>query len=64
MMIEGDRKEDRQGKEDREHKLIVSAKHRQRNNVNNHDDELGSNHVSHDRSHKKSVLTLKQNVAR
>ena len=64
MVIERQRKCDADDKEHRQHLLFIQIGDQQGKQINNEDQDFSSDHVGHDRAHKKSFLAFEDYAAR
>jgi hypothetical protein len=63
MMIKSQRKKNGEDNQEPDDQLIFKAEERQRDEIHNQNQELRRHHVSHNRTHEKTVFTLEQRAA-
>src|SRR6266576_352810 len=63
MVIERERKSDSDDKQNRQYDSLIKICQRDARQVNRDDEELGRDHVRHDRAHKKSFFAFENHAA-
>ena len=63
MMIKSQREKDREDNQKPYDEFVFKAEERQRDEIYDQNQKLRRHHVSHNRTHKKTVLTLEQRAA-